>query len=617
MSPKPDFSDVLARLPASPGVYIMRDSRGRAIYVGKAVNLRRRVRQYFAPSSSDTRPSLGEIRSCTRDVEVVVTRSEKEALLLELNFVQRLHPRLNVRLRDDKDFLGLRLDRSVEWPRLELVRRPKSDGAVYFGPFPSASAARETLKVVNRHFKLRSCRDRNFSNRVRPCVQHQIHRCLAPCVLEVSREEYMRQVEYVRLFLEGRRDDLLRELERRMQIEAAEMEYERAAVYRDQISAVERTLAPQRITEVRAVDQDVIGLHREGNLVQLVVLEVRSGRLAGRRDYSFSRQEAPDGDLVASFLLQRYTVGKATIPDEVVVPCSLPASSAVAEILSEQRGRKAVRVIRPRRGPRRDQTRLAELNARQAFEAGFGEQRALEERLAALQRRLRLPDPPRRIECVDIAHLGGRDAVGAIGAVVDGAVARGQGRRYRIRSAAAGDDYAAIAEVLSRRFRRAARDVEKWRAPDLLVVDGGRGQLDRAVAVLEELGFAAQPVVALAKARRDDESAKSDRVFLPGRKNPIPLRSGTSSLFLLAAARDEAHRLANTFQRKTRARRAVRSKLDDVPGVGPGLKKELIAAFGSPRGVRNASPEDLLAVPGVGPAIAARIRGHLAAEGEK
>jgi excinuclease ABC subunit C len=617
MSPKPDLSDVLARLPASPGVYVMRDSRGRAIYVGKAVNLRRRVRQYFAPSSSDTRPSLGEIRSCTRDVEVVVTRSEKEALLLELNFVQRLHPRLNVRLRDDKDFLSLRLDRTAKWPRLELVRRPRSDGAAYFGPFPSASAARETLKLVNRHFKLRSCRDRNFSNRVRPCVQHQIHRCLAPCVFEVSREEYMRQVEYVRLFLEGRRDDLLRELERRMQCEAAAMEYERAAVHRDQISAVERTLAPQRVTEVRDVDQDVVGLHRQGDLVQLVVLEVRSGRLAGRRDYSFSRQEAPDEDLVASFLLQRHTVGKAAIPDEVVVPCELPASSAVAEILSEQRGGKAVRLIYPRRGPRRDQARLAELNARQAFEAGFGEQRALEERLAALQRRLRLPDSPRRIECVDIAHLGGRDAVGAIGTVVDGAVARGEGRRYRIRSAAAGDDYAAIAEVLSRRFRRAAQDTEKWRAPDLLVVDGGRGQLDRAVAALEELGFAAQPVVALAKARRDDESTKSDRVFLPGRKNPIPLRSGTSPLLLLAAARDEAHRLANTYQRKTRARRTVRSKLDDVPGVGPKLKKELIAACGSPRGVRDALLEDLLAVPGVGPAIAERIRDHLGAENKE
>jgi len=603
------LKQILERLPRSPGVYLMRDKQGRILYVGKAVNLRSRVRQYFAPGSSDNRLQIGELLRRVDDVDTVITSSEKEALLLEFNLIQRHTPPFNIRLRDDKNFLCLRLDPGREWPKLELVRRPKRDDAYYFGPYHSASAARETLRLAGRHFRLRSCSDRAFARRTRPCLQHQIHRCMAPCVLEVDREEYRRQVEYVRLFLEGRRGDLLAELERRMREAAAEMAYERAAVLRDQIRAVEQTLEPQRVTSFRRVDQDVVGLHRVGDRVQIAVLIVRSGRLTGRLDFAFSRQGFPDEEILSCFLVQRYADG-VDIPHEVILSRPIEDADALAELLSEERGRR-VHVIHPRRGPRLDQARLADANARQALEERDSDERALEERLGEMQRRLKLPRSPRRIECVDISHLGGTNPVGAIGAVTDGRADRGRGRTYKLRTAGEGDDYAAIAELLSRRFRRAVAGEAGWEPPDLLVVDGGKGQLSRALAVLVDLGVEDQPVVALAKERAGSDTATSDRVFLPGRANAIPLRAGGSPLDMLALARDEAHRLANRFQARSRRKQAVKSELDEIPGVGPKIKTALLTRIGSLEKIRQATVEELTAVPGVGSKLAQKIKEYL------
>lgn len=600
---------ILDRLPQSPGVYLMKDKQGRIVYVGKAVNLRARVRQYFTPGSSDSRVMIGTLRRRVADVDTVVTSSEKEALLLEFNLIQRHRPKFNIRLRDDKNFLCLRLDERHAWPKLELVRRPKRDGTHYFGPYHSATAARETLKLVNRHFELRSCSNRAFAGRTRPCLQHQIHRCLAPCVLEVDSEEYARQVRYVRLFLEGRRSDLVSELERRMRAAAGEMAYERAAVLRDQLRAVEQTLEPQRVTSFRRVDQDVVGLYREGDRVQIAVLVVRSGRLTGRLDFAFARQEFPDEEVLSSFLVQRYAEG-VQIPHEVLVSQLLPDAAPLAELLTEERGR-TVRVIHPRRGPRVDQIRMADHNAEQAFTARGSEERALEEQLAAIQRRLRLPREPRSIECVDISHLGGTNPVGAIGAVRDGRVDRRAGRTYKLHGAGEGDDYAAIAELLGRRFKRAVAGEEGWEPPDLLLIDGGRGQLSRALAVLGELGVEDQPVAALAKERAGSASAANDRVFLPGRANPIPLRAGTSPLRMLALARDEAHRLANRFQSRTRRKAAVTSELDRIPGVGPKIKSALLKQLGSLEKIRTATLEELTEVPGVGPKLAQKIKEYV------
>ncbi|MBW2278271.1 MAG: excinuclease ABC subunit UvrC, partial [Deltaproteobacteria bacterium] len=453
------------------------------------------------------------------------------------------------------------------------------------------------------------CSNSSFARRTRPCLQHQIHRCMAPCVLEVDREEYRRQLEYVRLFLEGRRNDLLDELERSMRGAAKEMAYERAAVLRDQIKSVEQTLEPQRVTSFRRVDQDVVGLHREGDRVQIVVLVVRSGRLTGRLDFAFKKQQFPDNEVLSSFLLQRYAEG-VEVPHEVVVSRPLPDAAPLAELLTEERGRK-VQVIHPRRGARVDQIRMADANARQLFETRGSETRALEEQLGAVQRRLKLPRPPRRIECVDISHLAGTNPVGAIGAVLDGRVERGRGRTYKLHAAGTGDDYAAIEELLGRRLKRAVAGETGWEPPDLLVIDGGKGQLSRALAVLADLGIEDQPVVALAKERTGSKSATSDRVFLPGRANPISIRAGSSPLNVLVLARDESHRLANRFQSRTRRKAAVTSELDRIPGVGPKLKTALLNHIGSLKKIRGATEEDLVSVPGVGKKLAEKIKEYL------
>jgi excinuclease ABC subunit C len=603
------LEQLLGGLPTAPGVYLMRDLKGRVVYVGKAKSLRHRVRQYFAPSTSDERAFVRGLAERLSAIDTVVTSSEKEALLLERNLIQHHLPRYNVRLTDDKQYLCLRLDPRAAWPKLEAVRRPKADGAWYFGPYPSASAARETLRLLNRHFKLRSCTDRAFASRKRPCLQHQIKRCLGPCALPVDREAYGRQVEFARLFLLGRRDDLLATLGAEMRAASERMEYERAAVLRDQIAAVEATLSAQRIVDFRDVDQDVIGFFREGDAVLVAILTVVEGRLLGREDHFFSGQEFPDAEILSSFLVQRYA-GAPRIPDEVLLPAELPDAEAISELLGEARG-KAVRVFHPQRGPRVEQLRLAQLNAKEALAARRGDAAAVAAKLEGAQMKLGLKAPPRRIECLDIAHLGGTDTVGALSAVVDGAIDRAKARKYKLRGAHAGDDYGAIAEVLRRRFERAKAGEAGWEPPDLLVIDGGRGQLARALAVLEELGFKEQETVSIAKERAGVESAPCDRVFVPGRANPLPLKPETAALHLLAMARDEAHRLANSFQAKRHRKSTIRSALDDIPGVGPALRKRLLAQLGSMARIRGASEEELAAVPGVGEKLAKRIKAAL------
>ncbi|MCP4606721.1 MAG: excinuclease ABC subunit UvrC [Proteobacteria bacterium] len=600
---------LLDSLPRSPGVYLMKDARKNIVYIGKAKNLSKRVHSYFTPSTSDERFFRLNIRRLVADIEIVLTASEKEALLLENSLIKLHSPRFNVLLRDDKDYLCLRLDRSHPWPKLEVVRRPKTDGAAYFGPYHSASAARETLRLVRRHFKIRSCKDRAMANRVRPCLQHQMHRCLGPCVLDVDQTEYRRQVEYVRLFLLGRREELVDELKKQMGEAAEKFEYERAALLRDQVQAVEATLTPQQVVTIGGPDQDVIGMYRQGDQVQIAVMEVRKGRLSERHDFHFPGQEFPDEEIVSSFAVQRYHE-QGRIPQEIIVSRPLDDTEALSELLSERRGKK-VHVIHPRRGPRTSQTAMADLNAKQLLEFRLKEADSVVERLTAVQNRLHLSKLPRRIECVDISHLGGGDTVGAIGVVVNGEVNRRLGRTYRLRTPTQGDDYAAIAEVLTRRFIRARNKEEGWQAPDLLVVDGGRGQLGVARAVIADLDLKPQAVVSIAKEHSERKGAEQDRVFLPGRKNPIPLKARTSPLHLLAMARDEAHRRAVQYQRKVREKKAIGSELDRINGVGPKLKTALLKQIGSVKRIRKASADDLTAVPGVGPALAKKIKKSL------
>jgi excinuclease ABC subunit C len=674
----------LAALPAAPGCYVFRDRKGEVLYVGKAKSLRSRVRSYFQAGSSDTRAFVPFMRSQVRDLETIVTVSEKEAAILENNLIKEQKPRYNVKLRDDKEYLSLRLSLEHEWPRLELVRRPKPDGAKYFGPYHSATAARRTLNVVEKHFKLRTCTDRELVSRKRPCLEYQIKRCHAPCVYEVDRELYSAQVRAVGLFLDGRHDELTRELEARMQQASRDLEFELAASYRDQLQAVESIRQAQRVVAVSDRDQDVLGIYREGDLVELALMVVRSGRVIDVGSFSNRRVEVPDDEVVASFLREHYGdggAGEALIPDEILVPMLPEGADGVMEWLGERRQLQArergertrrVEILAPARGPKKGLLDLARQNAEHAFREKRRTEDDIVERLARLQARLRLPSLPRRIECVDISHLGGVDTVGAIVALENGTPDKKRYRTYRVRGVLEGDDYGAMYQVLSRRFRRGrdareraalaaqssasagpdelvptveelvpADDADEpgdpqeldttvddttvddatvdgasaasfpepgsdgeatsaWDLPDLLVVDGGRGQLQVALTAAQDLGLHDLPIVGLAKERETPMGEKTvDRVYLPGQKNPIALRPNSAELFLLARARDEAHRFSNRGRKRIGRRRSFASELEALPGIGPKTRAALLRRFGSLEAIRQASDEELLAMPHV------------------
>ncbi|MCU0664125.1 MAG: excinuclease ABC subunit UvrC [Myxococcota bacterium] len=603
-----ELKQLLDELPRGPGVYLMKGPGGDIVYIGKARNLYSRVRSYYAASSSDVRFIAAQIRKLVADIVVMVTTSEKEAVLLEASLIKQHKPRYNVKLRDDKDFLCLRLDLATKWPRLEVVRRPKDDGALYFGPYHSASAARETLSLVQRQFLLRSCSDSHLASRSRPCLQYQIHRCQAPCVLAVDEDEYRANVGFTRLFLEGHTDDLERDLEQRMAKASAALEYERAAAYRDKLTAVRKTLMPQQVTQAvegAGADRDVVGLARAGDDVQIAVLQFRGGRLRGSLEYSLHEQAFPDDEVLSSFIAQAYLSGQE-LPKFVLLSRPVEDAAALSEVLSEAAGH-LVKVASPKRGKLAELTAMADSNAEACLKARLAATDRTLKKLLAVQRRLALAAPPTVVECVDISHFGGADTVGAIACVVDGRVERSRGRTYRVKRPTEGDDYAAMREVLERRFARAKAFESGWGSPDLLVVDGGPGQLQVARAVLADLDLGHQPVVGLAKERTQGVEQRSDRVFLPDRKNPIPVRGPSDPLALLCLARDEAHRLANHYRKKLARQRTQTSALDAIPGVGPTLRRALLRKFGSVRAVREATIEQLLEVRGVGRAVAQRI----------
>jgi excinuclease ABC subunit C len=630
----------LASLPARPGCYIFRDRHGDVLYVGKAKSLRSRVRSYFQAGTSDDRAFLPFLRSAFGRFETLVTETEKEAAILENSLIKEQRPRFNVKLRDDKEFLTLRLDPGQTWPRLDLVRRTERDKARYFGPYHSATAARRTLHLVEKHFQLRTCSDRDFESRKRPCLQYQIKRCSGPCVYEVDAQLYAEQVRAVSLFLEGRHDELSRELDARMRSSSEQLEFELAALYRDQMQAIESVRQQQRVVAVTDKDQDVVGLYREGDLVELAVLYVRSGRVIEAATFSQPRVEVPDCEVIASYLRDHYGEDglDALIPDEVIVPVLPDGAEGVAEWLSDRRNssqepggrRRKTQLFCPERGARRPLLALAQENARHAFEEKRRSEQDVEERLGRLQARLRLPVLPRHIECIDISHLGGQDTYGSIVALKDGVPFKRDYRSYKVKLAAAGDDYAAIYEVLSRRFMRgklAQRSEPEvgpageheparpaWALPDLLVVDGGRGQLGVALAAASDLGLTGLNIVGLAKEKENTAGDKLiDRVYLPGQKNPLGLKPNAPELFWLARARDEAHRFANRMRKKAGKRRRFASALEGIPGIGPKTRQLLLRHVGGPDRLEATSDETLLAIEGIGPRHVRALRSHFAA----
>lgn len=604
------LEEKLDALPNQPGVYLMKDRAGRVIYVGKAVNLRNRVRSYF--TRTDTRAFVQLLDRVLFDLETVVVRNEKEALLLENELIKKHRPRFNVQLRDDKQYLCLRLDTAHRYPRLETVRRPQRDQARYFGPYSSASSIRETLRVVNKYFQLRTCTDHVLETRKRPCLLFQIGRCPAPCVNDVGVDDYRRNVEAVTLFLEGRRGPLLEQLRDRMKASAKKLEFEEAARLRDQIIALERSLERQTVATTESIDQDVFGLFREADKVCVYLLYVRGGRISGGRPLHFT-SELPDDELVES-LVNQYYGDENFVPREVLIPAGASESPALAELLSEKQGEK-VRVFVPQRGDKVGLLALARRNAERSFSERTRTKEEIEEVLSRLKERLHLAKLPRRMECFDISHSQGTSIVASQVASLDTEPDTANYRRYRLKTVTQNDDFASMHEILTRRFRRGLEDGD---LPDLIVIDGGKGQLAAAHAAMKDLGVEGVDLVALAKSRDldvalpDDEVKRSpERVFLVDRKDPIVLPQTSPELFALTRLRDEAHRFAITFQRKLSRKRGLQSQLDSVPGVGETRRRALLTHFGSVKRLKEASVEELAAVESIGPAVAAKLHAFL------
>ncbi len=551
----------------------------------------------------------------------MLTHSEKEALLVEDQLVKQFQPRFNVVLRDDKRYLCLRLDARRIYPRLEVVRRFAKDDARYFGPYTSAQAVRETLRLVNRYFQLRTCSDQVMAGRNRPCLQYQIKRCPAPCVFDVS-AQYATSVGDVTAFLQGRESELVETLKERMHAHARALNFEAAAQARDQLHAVERSLERQRIVTSDFANRDVVGIYREGPFVEVHVMRTREGRLIDAQRYSFDDLEIPTSEVLADFAVRYYTSG-AEIPDEILFPRAMEWTLALAELLTERRN-KGVRVTVPERGDKRRLVELACSNARQAFVDKQRERGAARSAIERLQRALHLSRPPVRIECVDISHHQGANIVASVVRFENGAPHKALYKHYKIRSTVGQDDFQSMYEVMSRRARRG---IEESDLPDLFVIDGGKGQLNAARAALDDHGVDQVDIVGLAKSRLDtggglqsptvpksghDEPSMArspERVFVLGQKTPVVLRQNSAELFLLTRARDEAHRFAITFHRQQKRKSASRSVLDEIPGVGPKRRRSLLRAFGSVARLKEASEAELARV--VGPKLAKTLHQHL------
>jgi excinuclease ABC subunit C len=597
----------LQNLPDEPGVYLMKDARGHIIYVGKAVSLKNRVRSYFQKSAKDEKTEI-MVRSIV-DLETIVTHTELEALILESTLIKRHHPRFNIILRDDKNYPYLRLDLKAEYPRLEVVRGLKKDGAVYYGPYVPAGGMWEILSLIRRTFPLATCRkefDRDKPER--PCVQHQIGRCMAPCAGHVDPAAYKDVVAQVRLFIEGKNRDLVDLLKQRMEEASERMEYERAAELRDRIGRIEGAFEKQKIISPGFENQDVIGITVEGTQADIQVLFVRNGMLLGRKDFHFADLRGTEGeDLLTDFLHQFYAK-EMIVPAEVLLPFDVPDREVIGQWLTEKRGAK-VEVSVPQRGRKRELVQMASDNAAQSLKEKMVSIRSKERVLLRLQEELGLRNLPRRIEAFDISNIQGTEAVASMVSFEDNLPDKRNYKRFKIRTVEGQDDFASMAEVVRRRYARAK---EEGTFPDLILIDGGKGQLNAALDVLVELDIKGPDIIGLAKARSGEEGSKREfeRVFLPGVEEPVVLEPMSATTHLVARVRDEAHRFAIEYHRKLREKKAVRSELDDVPGIGEARKKALLRHFGSLAKVKEASAEELAKVKGMTKNSAKAIRGH-------
>lgn len=627
------------RLPMLPGVYLLCDSAGKILYIGKAANLRSRVKSYFT-REGDARFNVRFLMRHVRQVATIITSNQKEAFLLEDTLIKREQPRYNIRLRDDKTYVSVRFDLSQEWPRaIVMRRRNEKDGAVWLGPYDSAHSVRETLRLLQRVFPIRSCSDNVLYNRTRPCLLYQINRCCAPCVKEVDPEEYRELVRGTILVLKGKTQEVIDKLERQMEEHSERQEYEQAAAIRDRIAAIERTTERQRVHTHDGDDRDVIVLERAGGRMAFTVFVYRNGLLLATRPYILRDHEREASDVMNEFIHRYYE--REVPPREILVDVDVDDHALLEEWLAERREAKC-EILRPKRGEKVRLLEVAHENCQRLLEQHLSGRESLEEINAEIMKKFHLAQVPDPIECYDISTLGGYASVGSLVTFRRGEPDKSKYRLFRIKSFEGQDDFGALREVLMRRFRKA---VEKGEVlPGLVLIDGGKGQLAVADDVFRELGITDVGLASIAKSRLrtmearahhdwrevgeteplrsggESETATADgdgpkartqeRFFLPGRKNPVTFPSGSPALYLLQRARDEAHRFGITAHRKQRRRRNLRSSLEDLPGVGKGRARQLLKAFGSLKALREATEEEIAATPGIPKTVAATVYDH-------
>ena len=607
------IEEKLSRLPASPGVYIMKDHSGEVLYIGKAKELRSRVRSYFR-GAGDGRYTVRFLAAKVVDIDYIVTSNEKEALFLEDTLLKQHKPRYNIQLKDSKTYVSIKMTMNEPFPRILVTRLRRKDGSRYFGPYVSAREVRETIKFLRRIFPLCTCSSAEFRNRTRPCLDYQLGLCSAPATGHITQAAYRELVDGAVMFLEGRNRELLKKLKEKMSEAAGSLEFEKAAGFRDRIQAIEGMLEEQKVVTSKAVDQDVFAFVREKDSLALQTLFIRDGRLVSGSDYLFHDAGLPDEEVLSSFIAQYYRAERS-VPDELVVPVALEDRELLEEWLSEKKGRK-VTVTLPEKGDKLRLLKMAAANAHEALRKRYAASTVKAGVLEELKTRLHLRSTPGRIEAYDISNTGGSHPVGAMVTFRNGAPEKSSYRLFKIKGLAGPDDYAMMHQVLSRRFAHSEvpeKEGKRLEEPDLVLVDGGKGQLNIALQVMEELGVKGVELRALAKDKEEPGAlkrgakSKGERVFLPNVKDPILLREGSKPDLLLRRVRDEVHRFAITYHRKLRSKEMA-SLIEKVPGIGARKKKALFDKFGDLATMVDASISELTAVPGITEKLALEIK---------
>jgi len=603
------IEEQLNRLPHSPGIYLMRDAEGSILYVGKANNLHHRVRSYFNQTQKLS-PKITRMVSQVADIDFFVVTSEQEALILEQNFIKQYHPRYNVRLRDDKTFPYLRIGISEEWPRILITRRLEQDGGRYFGPFASAKSIKQTLRVIQVIFPFRICSKDITGKARRPCLEYHLGHCLAPCTGKVSHKEYAEVINEVILFLEGKQEKVVRELKARMNKASEARDFEKAARIRDQIQAISEVIEGQKIAAKVRGEQDVIAFAQDKDQAYVQVCFIRGNRLIGRESFLLqgTRHEEPV-QIMTSFIKQFYS-SSPNIPPLVLLQYPVEDKSVIRDWLQSKRGAR-FEIQVPRRGSKKQLIDIVAENARQGLEQlkikELTAPRSMDAALAEIEKELSLKSLPLRIEAYDISNIQGSSAVGSMVVFEKGKPKPAHYRRFKIKTVSGANDYAMLQEVLQRRFKRSLKadtsTTDSWAIiPDLVLIDGGKGQLNSALSVLKEMGSTI-PLASIAK--------ENEEIYLPRRKEPVVLPKSSPGLQLLQRLRDEAHRFAISYYAKVHRRKAFTSVLDDIPGIGPRRKSALLRQFGSVQRIREASVDELVAATGLPREKVERIREYL------